>query len=146
MSAVAGSSVELRRADALLSAERERCRLLETRAATTDAARQELLCRVDVLDTSHRAAVAEASEKARAAALADAQLRTVQGRVKVLEAQLEETAATEADAQRRAQQLEGERGMATNAAAKEMMSLSAALRATRSRFGPYLSCLLRSFW
>jgi chromosome segregation ATPase len=146
LSAVAGSSVELRRSDALLSAERDRCRLLEIQAVAADTARQELLCRIDVLDTDHRAAVSEASEKARAAAQADAQLRTVKGRMKVLEAQLEEAAAAEADAQRRARQIEGERGAATSVAAKEAASLSFALRTARSRFGPdmsYLLCHLR---
>jgi DNA repair exonuclease SbcCD ATPase subunit len=134
--AAADSSVELRRAEALLSAERERGRMLDARLADLESVRQKFLGQADAAATALRAAEAAAVEKGRAAAYAEAGLQTAQGRARVLEAQLQEAHEAAAEMQRQAQDAEGEHGSAASSAARESASLSATLRAARARCGP----------
>lgn len=133
MGTAADTTAGMRRADALLSAERERCALLERRLDESDAARIDVARQLETLRGKVHDSQAATQQAERALAQAQAACKTAEGREKVLQAQLAELRAEAADAQRHGRDVGDARDAAASAAAKETASLSAALRATRAR-------------
>jgi hypothetical protein len=142
--AAADSNKELGRLDALLSSERDRCRILDAQREQLEGMRMELLARLEAGESAGQKSAATAADAARARSHADAQVKTLQGRVKLLEAQLDELRQKEAALNEKIQAVEGERVSAVGAAAKETSALSAALRAARARcFSPSSEHVIR---
>lgn len=122
-------------AEALITAERNRVRLLENQLSDATTRCAGALADLSASQAEARSARGEAADTARRAAHADAHVKTLQGRVKVLETQVEAAMVLEAELRGAVQQLEGERHSAAGSAAKETSALSAALRAARARCG-----------
>ena len=133
LGAAADVGLDARRAEALVAAERDRCRILEVQLADGEAARREVATRAESCADGERAAKTAADDARREAARATAELRSMRGRVGVLEAQLAEAAAAAAEGREAAAAAEGERGAAAGAASKETAALSSALRAARAK-------------
>jgi chromosome segregation ATPase len=130
---IADASLELRRTEALLAAERDRGRILEAQLNEVESSRSAALTRIDVVSESERVAKARQEDAQRTAARAAAETRSAEGRQKVLEAQLAEAQAHAESLQRAEAAADSERKAAAGASSKESASLSSALRASRAR-------------
>lgn len=121
------------RTDAMLSAERDRARLLENQLADAQQAQSDALNKQEEADAASRATQVKATESARKCAHLEAQVKTLQGRVKVLDVQLKGAQQEESTLKEALLEAQSERGTSVHTAAKESSALSSSLRASHAR-------------
>ena len=131
--AAEASHREMWRSDAMLSAERDRARLLENQLSDAQEAYSTALQKQEEADADSRAAKAKAIDSERRCAHLEAQVKTLQGRVKVLDTQLKGYQQEEVSLREALLEAQSERGSSAHTAAKESSALSASLRASHAR-------------
>ena len=127
---------EMWRSDAMLSAARDRARLLENQLADAQEAQNIALQKQEEADAESRAVKAKAVGSARQCAHLEAQVKTLQGHSKVLDTQLKAAQQEEASLREALLEAQSERGSTAHTAAKESSALSASLRASHARSDP----------
>jgi hypothetical protein len=130
------SHQEMWRMDALLSAERDRARLLENQLTEAQEAQNVTLNKKQAADAELREAEAKAADSARKCVHLQAQVKTLQGRIKVLDTELKGAQQEEATLREALLEAQTERGSSAHTAAKESSALSASLRTSHARCDP----------